>query len=584
MKKTLTINLNGRVFNIDEDAYVLLDNYLENLKTYFSKLDGGNEIMNDFEARISEIFSGKLAQGYNVINIDDVEQTIAQMGRPSDFDENQEKESAFEQFAANQNSSNNAENANAKQKKQFFRDPQNKILGGVCSGVAAFFGWEATWVRLAVALMFFCSIPFFSWILTPGWLIILYVILWVIVPEAKTAEQRLKMTGEDVTVENIGKTVAAQTNNAVNQAQNNGCASAFLKICLILFGIFIGFPILFALVIVVIVLIATLLGVSTGILGSLIPWTNETFMFVQHPAIATIGFCLLIGIPCVALLYWICQKIFHWGKIHKSIKIITLVVWLASVVMLSVAGWNVDWRQLKNQNGNIGWGNFQINKHNIDGDGNIVERTYNFSQNINKINVQSKLNIDLQIDSIKSNVAEFAIQTDSNIIDFVEINVKGNTLMLNPKRHYNLIPSAPIIIKMKTNELSNIELNGASTLSISNAFNINNLDIEVSGASNLKIANIEADKIECEISGASEASFTGTAKILKAEASGASSIFADKLTAENVEAEASGASTINCFAVNSLSAEATGASSVNYYGTPKTISKDASGAGRINQK
>jgi len=575
MKKTLTINLNSRVFNIDEDAYTLLDNYLKNLKTYFSKTDGSNEIMNDFEARIGEIFGAKIAQGYDVINIDDVEQTIAQMGRPSDFDENQEKESAFEQFAANQNSSSNAQNDGTKQRKRLFRDPQNKMLGGVCSGIAAYFGWDASVLRIIlVVLAIFSRIT----------LLIPYLIMWLLVPEARTAEQQLQMRGEPINLENIGKTVAAQSNVTVNQAQNGGCLTTFLKFCLICLGIIFA-PVLFAIVVVVIALIATLLGVSTGILGGLIPWTSDTFLFVQHPAIATIALCLFIGIPLMALLYWICQKLFHWGKTHIAIKIAGLIIWLASIVMVPFAGWNVNWQELKNKtNWNFGWGNFQLDKKNVSGDGNLVERTFNYSQNVNKIFIRNNLNVDLQIDSVKSNKTELAITTDSNLIDLVNINVSGNTLTLSPKRNYNLVPSAPIVIKLNINELNYIELNGASTLNIPNTLKVNDLEIEVSGSSDLKIANITANKIECEASGASEATFAGNAKNFEVKANGASSITADKLICENVEADASGASSISCNATNSLSADSSGASTIYYFGTPKTISKDTSGAGRVEPK
>ncbi|MCL2597513.1 MAG: DUF2807 domain-containing protein [Paludibacter sp.] len=582
MKKTLTINLNGRVFNIDEDAYALLENYLKNLKTYFSRQEDSGEIMSDFEARIGEIFSAKLTQGYDVINIDGVEQLIVQMGRPSDFDDSQEKESTFEQFASSQ-STNANENTSTKQRKQFFRDPRNKMLGGVCSGAAAYLGWDVTWVRLAVVALFFITIPIFSWIVTPGWIFILYIALWIIVPEAKTAEDRLKMTGESVTLENIGKTVAAdanQENNLQEKSNNSGCISAFLKICLVCLGIVV-IPII---VIVIIVLIAVLLGVGTGILGGVIPFSNDTFLFVQHPAIATIGLCLLIGIPLMAFLYWICQKIFHWGKVNKAVKIITLVVWFASIVALSFAGWKADWQQVRDNWNTNNFSKWQLDKKNISGNGSFTERTFNFSENVNKIILENNLNVDLQIDSIKSEGTELVVKTDFNIIGLLDINARGTTLTLKPQRRYNLIPSAPIVIKLKINELKNLELTGASTLNISNAFNINDLDIDISGASDLKIANLTANKIECETSGASDAIFSGAAQYFNAIASGASSIKADNLTAENVDVHASGASKIQCFVINSLTAESSGASSIIYSGSPKAVSKDTSGAGKVVEK
>ena len=94
MKKTITVNLNGRVFSIDEDAYRLLENYLNNLRIYFRKEEGASEIVADFEARIEELFSEKMRS--EVITIEQVEEVIARVGKPDDFAEKEEdKQSAF---------------------------------------------------------------------------------------------------------------------------------------------------------------------------------------------------------------------------------------------------------------------------------------------------------------------------------------------------------------------------------------------------------------------------------------------------------------------------------------------------------
>ena len=92
MKKTLTVNLGGTVFHIDEDAYRLLDNYLCNLRLHFRKQEGAEEIVNDIENRISELFAEKLSAGSQVITIADVEEVIARMGKPEDFGEDTEEE------------------------------------------------------------------------------------------------------------------------------------------------------------------------------------------------------------------------------------------------------------------------------------------------------------------------------------------------------------------------------------------------------------------------------------------------------------------------------------------------------------
>ena len=87
MKKTFNINLGGIVFHIDEDAYELLDKYLSNLRIHFSKEEGGEEIVHDMELRISELFSERLNERNQVITLNDVEEIIAQMGKPEEFSE-----------------------------------------------------------------------------------------------------------------------------------------------------------------------------------------------------------------------------------------------------------------------------------------------------------------------------------------------------------------------------------------------------------------------------------------------------------------------------------------------------------------
>ena len=91
MKKTLTVNLGGTVFHIDEDAYQLLDKYLANLRIHFRKEEGSEEIMNDFEMRISELFNERVRLGYEVITIEHVEEVIKRMGKPEELFEGEEE-------------------------------------------------------------------------------------------------------------------------------------------------------------------------------------------------------------------------------------------------------------------------------------------------------------------------------------------------------------------------------------------------------------------------------------------------------------------------------------------------------------
>ena len=215
MKKTLTVNLGGTVFHIDEDAYQLLDKYLTNLRLHFSKEEGSDEIMNDFELRISELFNERIRLGYEVITIEHVEEVIKRMGKPEELFENDD----FQE----ENETSNSSNKENEYKKRLMRDPDNKLLGGVAGGIAAYMGWDTTAVRLAMILLLF--IPYAP-------IIIIYIILWLIMPMAQTAADKLIMRGESVTLENIGKTVTdgfEKVSNNVNDYISSDKPRTFLQ-------------------------------------------------------------------------------------------------------------------------------------------------------------------------------------------------------------------------------------------------------------------------------------------------------------------------------------------------------------------
>lgn len=139
MKKTLTVNLGGTVFNIDDDAYRLLDNYLSNLKMHFRKEAGADEIVDDIERRISELFAEKLSAGSQVITIADVEEVIARMGKPEDMEAEGESASADSGstsagggYGAGAWNSNTAYGTT---RRRLYRNPDDKMLGGVISGM-----------------------------------------------------------------------------------------------------------------------------------------------------------------------------------------------------------------------------------------------------------------------------------------------------------------------------------------------------------------------------------------------------------------------------------------------------------------
>lgn len=187
MKKVLHVNLGGIAFTIDDDAYRRLDAYTLDLERYFASSGNQDEIMSDIESRIAEIFT-ELLRGRKIVEITDVEAAIKIMGTPAEFGE-----------AGSSSSTGSGRGPwDIKTGKKLFRNPDDKVIGGVCSGLAAYFGIEEVlWVRLAFVIIF----------LTMGFGIIVYVVMWALVPEAKTAADRLAMMGEQANAQNIGRMV-----------------------------------------------------------------------------------------------------------------------------------------------------------------------------------------------------------------------------------------------------------------------------------------------------------------------------------------------------------------------------------------
>jgi len=184
MKKTFTINISGSVFHIEEDAFEKLQNYLQVLNRYFASQVGGQEILQDIESRIAELLQEKIKEGKEAITIGWVDEVIVRMGNPEDFAETEQPQET--------------EVKNEEAKKRMYRDSENRVLGGVCSGMSAYFNIDPAFLRILFVLLLFVGV---------GVSAIVYLILWIVVPKAQTTAQRLEMRGKDATITNIQKTI-----------------------------------------------------------------------------------------------------------------------------------------------------------------------------------------------------------------------------------------------------------------------------------------------------------------------------------------------------------------------------------------
>ncbi|MDP3463963.1 MAG: PspC domain-containing protein [Bacteroidales bacterium] len=185
MKKTISINISGMMFNIDEDAYQRLSDYLDSIRNHFSRSEGHEDIIADIESRIAELLQKKISELKQVINLADVKEVISILGQPFEMDDEQDKGGSTE------------DQSQAYRRKRLFRDPDNKKLGGVAAGLAAYFGTDALWIRLAIVIL----------VLSTGIGLFVYLALWVFVPEAISTADKLEMRGEPVNVANIEQSI-----------------------------------------------------------------------------------------------------------------------------------------------------------------------------------------------------------------------------------------------------------------------------------------------------------------------------------------------------------------------------------------
>src|SRR5688572_26443680 len=204
MKKIININLSGRVIPIEDSAYETLQSYIESLRRYFVNEEGRDEIINDIESRIAELMSEKVRLGAGSITDADVEEIAASMGRPQDFEAADAEPVSASAAASSQQSSTRAEESyTTRRKTRLYRDSSDKMLGGVCSGIASYINIDTSIVRLLFAIITFGGF---------GVGVLLYILLWIILP-AKDLEQyggkRLYRNPEDKVLGGVASGLSA---------------------------------------------------------------------------------------------------------------------------------------------------------------------------------------------------------------------------------------------------------------------------------------------------------------------------------------------------------------------------------------
>ena len=331
MKKTYTINISGTVFHIDDDAFEKLQKYLQMLNKHFGFAMEGQEIIQDIEARIAELFIEKTSNKLEVITNPMVDEVIARMGKPEDFMEPGEEE------ASEKKVSDIPFDDEQKMRRRLYRDGDNRVLGGVCSGMGAYFNIDVVILRVLFVLAVFLSV---------GAAPLVYIVLWIAVPKAKTTAQRLEMRGKEANISNIEKTIKEEVNevgasynkfiNTPTGEKGQTRRERFGDMVTSIFRVVLRIVVLIFGAALIICGIASLIGfVTTMTIGHSIfnggPWNFgghsdidmsallNNFVSPGAHIISVIAISLLVGIPILLLLFIGTKLLFRYKTNNRLI-------------------------------------------------------------------------------------------------------------------------------------------------------------------------------------------------------------------------------------------------------------------------
>ncbi|MEI6766551.1 MAG: PspC domain-containing protein [Bacteroidota bacterium] len=369
MNKTIAVNISGVFFHIDEDAYKILEAYLDSLKKHFDGTPGKDEIMQDIELRIAEIFQTKINPVKQLILLPDVEEAIGILGKPQEIS----------------NAEGNEQPEPEKLKtgtRRLYRDTDDRILGGVASGLGHYFSIDPVWFRLAFLVMMFIF----------GSSVLVYIVLWAIIPKAGSTEEKLEMKGDHITIDTIEKNIREEMEDLkirFKEMKEDGhrysrherrerirkmremkrrtpyvdyapkVQGATLKvinvfenilfysikavlmvvgIALLILGIFLTFALIFSLTGSENLLMITHWGISTVSVPALASIIFETS---TQATMAIVAVTLLVGVPIMMIIFNSIRLIFGRKKKIRVVSVTASLLWLTGLLLGIVVAFQV---------------------------------------------------------------------------------------------------------------------------------------------------------------------------------------------------------------------------------------------------
>ncbi|QZT36108.1 PspC domain-containing protein [Halosquirtibacter xylanolyticus] len=332
MKKTVFINLAGTTFLIDEDAYEVMNLYLDKLNKHFNGQEGALEIIKDIEGRIAELFIEERIKEDRSINIATANRVIDQLGDPSLFDDEEDQENVNEAPTPQ------------KPSKKLFRYPQRGIIGGVLAGISVYLN-----VNVAILRLLFILSCLFA-----GSGILIYILLWIIIPKARTRINYMQMKGIPPTVENIQKYSQEIDEEMMFRNSGSGCLKW-------LFGIILFLCLLpFFIVLLVMILLLPLLMVFPSIIGNhmVINGTNLTMDALHFSSLESAAVAGLFVIPLIIILIYKLKSIDWDLNTKRWVSVFLIILWIGCGIQ-TFKGVNHYLKQFNNNSfKGVSWSNF----------------------------------------------------------------------------------------------------------------------------------------------------------------------------------------------------------------------------------
>ncbi len=542
MKRTVQINLFGTVYTIDEDAHQLLEQYLKNMKSYFGRQAGGEEIADDIEHRVAELFWDirEKDNGWSSISIEQVKDIIQTVGNPEQMTD--ANDGALPDVASPNKPADNvtadgpkADNHKTEDRREdaphnhtygpdnytegetwaqwlkrrrFYRDPEDKRIGGVISGLCHYFGQkDPTMWRLGYAVLCFLAMtwdwPFFleavAYILRCSMFV--YLLLWMIAPEADTAEDRLRMKGKPVNPDSIndellhahgvyGNNANNQTSTARATAQRNGCLTTFtdvIALCVKALLIIIGIGMAIAFIFPIVALIALLCNAPT--LGHIFGFAPDMIQQVNDDkgmlTLLIVALITVVALPIYAICRWLMKTD---RPLSAGVSALLVVLWIIALGYTLFSGINLTGKAVNNM-GNWNW-NWTYTNH---GQTTMINR-YDNVDPFSDILVEGVGSVTYrQVDSDEffvscngpeSMVNATQIYVENGVLKIIYDETSGN----NHEGGFDITITSPTLTSAKMQGVGSLTL--ADTVRVSNP-----VELRLEGVGSLKTDYLEASKI-----------------------------------------------------------------------------------------